>query len=104
MKSMKLVRYKNKVIRLDMVESFEIISLLKLSEYLEIYLRFSGHRDYWDILIGEYKVKKSNRIKDKMFRIEEFYLESLIKFLESESSKFDTEDMVEETKRIIKEK
>ena len=104
MKSMKLVRYKNKVIRLDMVESFEIISLLKLSEDLEIYLRFSGRRDDRDILIGEYKVKKSNRIKDKMSRIEEFYLEALIKFLEGESSKFDTEDVAKQVEKIIKGK
>lgn len=104
MKSMKLVRYKNTVIRLDIVESFEVTSLLKLNEDLEIYLRVPTHRDTRDILIGDYKTKKSNRIKDKMSRIEEFYLETLIKFLEGESSKFNIMDIAGETKKIIKEK
>lgn len=99
---MKLLRYKNTVIRLDMVESFEVISLLKLSEELEICLRFPGRRDARDILIGEYEVKKSNRIRSKMSKIEELYLENLVKFLEGESTKFNTEDVAKQVEKIIK--
>ncbi|HEG8091168.1 TPA: hypothetical protein SFZ51_000744 [Campylobacter jejuni] len=99
---MKLVRYKNAVIRLDIVESFEVISLLKLSEELEIYLRIPTHRDTRDVLIGKYEAKKSSRIRSKMSKIEELYLENLVKFLEGESTKFNTEDVAKQVEKIIK--